>query len=300
MTCKEGLALLTLVVYSVAAPAQTLPAGVQKLTSVEGITEYQLSNDLQILLLPDASHHKVTVNMTYMVGSRQEGYGETGMAHLLEHILFLKTKTRENVKKELTDHGADFNGTTSWDRTNYHETMTATDENLKYGIELEADRMINARVEKQPLATEMTVGASGFERGKNYPERTRRQSRLETGYAWHNYGKLTIGNRSDIEHVPISRLAAFYQKYYQPDNALLTVAGKFDEGQALKLISDAFSKIPKPTRTLEATYTSEPTQDGERTVTLRRVGDTQSVMVMYHVTSGSHPDAPAIDVLAGV
>src|SRR6059058_4460435 len=136
MTCKRGFALLILLVYAVGAPAQTPPAGVQKITSVEGITEYSLPNGLHFLLFPDASHPKVTVNMTYMVGSRHEGYGETGMAHLLEHILFLKTKTRENVKKELTDHGAEFNGSTSWDRTNYYETMTATDENLKYGIEL--------------------------------------------------------------------------------------------------------------------------------------------------------------------
>src|SRR5262245_7206775 len=300
MTCKEGLALLTLVVYSVAAPAQTLPAGVQKLTSVEGITEYQLSNGLHILLFPDASHPKVTVNMTYMVGSRHEGYGETGMAHLLEHILFLKTKTRDSVKKELTDHGADFNGSTGQDRTNYYETMTASDENLKFGIELEADRMVNSRVEKQLLDTEMTVVRSEFEMGENSPERTLMQRVLETGYAWHNYGKLTIGNRSDIENVPIDRLAAFYRKYYQPDNALLTVAGKFDEGKALTLIANAFGKIPKPARTLEKTYTTEPTQDGERTVTLRRVGDIQAIMAMYHIPAGSHPDAAAVTVLGEV
>src|SRR5207248_11269666 len=132
---------------SFTAWAQALPKGVQKVTSVEGITEYSLPNGLHLLLFPDASQPKVTVNITYMVGSRHEGYGETGMAHLLEHILFLKTATRENVKKELTDHGADFNGSTSWDRTNYFETMTATDENLKYGIELEADRMINPKDE---------------------------------------------------------------------------------------------------------------------------------------------------------
>src|SRR5215813_12087931 len=245
MRCKQELALLTLLVYAVAAPAQSLPAGVKKVTYIEGITEYQLANGLHVLLFPDATHPKVTVNMTYMVGSRQEGYGETGMAHLLEHILFLKTKTRENVKKELTDHGAEFNGSTSWDRTNYFETMTATDENLKYGNEFEAQ--------------------------ENSPEGVLFQRVMRASYSWHNYGKPPIGNRSDIENVPINRLAAFYQKYYQPDNALLTIAGKFDEAQALKLVANAFDKIPKPTRSLEATYTIEPAQDGERDVTLRRV-----------------------------
>src|SRR3954454_13609846 len=300
MTCKQGFALLTLFVYAVAAPAQTLPSGVQKITSVEGITEYSLPNGLHVLMFPDASHPKLTVNMTYMVGSRHEGYGETGMAHLLEHILFLQTKTRANVKKELTDHGADFNGSTSWDRTNYYETMTATDENLKYGIELEADRMINSKVEKQLLDTEMTVVRSEFEMRENSPEGILMQRVLEAAYAWHNYGKLPIGNRSDIENVPINRLAAFYHKFYQPDNALLTVAGKFDEAKAMALIVSAFGKIPKPTRVLDKTYTSEPTQDGERSVTLRRVGDIQALMALYHVPAGSHPDAAAVQVMAEV
>ena len=300
MTCKQGLALLTLFAWSALAPAQTLPAGVQKLTTVEGITEYSLPNGLHVLLFPDDSNAKVTVNVTYMVGSRFEGYGETGMAHLLEHILFLKTRTRENVKKELTDHGADFNGSTSWDRTNYFETMTASEENLKFGIELEADRMVNSRVEKQLLDTEMTVVRSEFEMRENSPEGILLQRVLEAGYAWHNYGHMPIGNRSDIENVPIDRLAAFYHKYYQPDNALLTVAGKFDQDRALALIAANFGRIPKPARVIEPPYTTEPTQDGERDVTLRRVGENPAAMVMYHAPAGAHPDAAVLEVLTGV
>src|SRR3954464_4281043 len=128
-----------------AQPAQQLPQGVQRITSVEGITEYALPNGLHVLLFPDTSKPKVTVNMTYLVGSRHEGYGETGMAHLLEHLLFLQTRTRPNIKQELTDHGADMNGTTAWDRTNYFETVNATDENLRWALGLEADRMVNTR-----------------------------------------------------------------------------------------------------------------------------------------------------------
>src|SRR5689334_22561790 len=300
MKCKQGLALLTLLASSAVLPAQTLPQGVQKLTSVEGITEYSLPNGLHVLLFPDQSNAKVTVNMTYLVGSRHEGYGETGMAHLLEHILFLKTKTRENVKKELTDHGAEFNGSTAWDRTNYYETMTPTDENLKFAIELEADRMVNSRVEKQLLDTEMTVVRSEFEMRDNSPEGILFQRVLEAAYAWHNYGHMPIGNRSDIENVPIDRLAAFYQKYYQPDNAMLTVAGKFDQAKTLALVAQLFAKIPKPARTLDRTYTVEPTQDGERSVTLRRVGDTQGIVVVYHGPAGAHPDDAPLNVLAGV
>jgi zinc protease len=299
MISSKGLIPAALLI-AFTAVAQPPAARVQKITSVEGITEYALPNGLHVLLFPDPSKPNVTVNMTYMVGSRQEGYGETGMAHLLEHMLFLQTKTRKDVKQELKDHGAEMNGSTSWDRTNYFETLTATDENLLFALELEADRMVNSRIEKQLLDTEMTVVRNEFEMRENSPEGILFQRALEAAFTWHNYGHLPIGNRSDIENVPIHRLAAFYQKYYQPDNALLTIAGKFDEAKTLDLVVKYFGAIPKPSRTLEQTYTTEPTQDGERSVTLRRVGDTQALIALYHVPAGAHPDAPALDVLSGL
>jgi zinc protease len=287
-------------VYVVAAFSQTLPQGVRKVTAAEGITEYAYPDGLHVLLFPDSSKPKVTVNMTYLVGSRHEGYGETGMAHLLEHLMFRETDTRSDIKKELTDHGAVMNGTTDFDRTNYFETVNATDENLRWAIGLEADRMIHAHIDRKNLDAEMTVVRNEFERGENSPDRVLLQRAMESAYAWHNYGKSTIGNRSDIENVPVPKLAAFYQKYYQPDNAVLTIAGKFDEAQTLAWVAEAFGGVSKPQRTLEKTYTVEPTQDGERFVALRRVGDTQSVIALYHIAAGSHPDAAAMEVLAGV
>jgi zinc protease len=295
---KALLPLLLIVAFT--ALSQTLPQGVRKVTAVEGITEYALPNGLHVLLFPDASKPNVTVNMTYMVGSRHEGYGETGMAHLLEHMLFLQTPTRKDVKQELKDHGAEMNGSTSWDRTNYFETLNASDENLKFALELEADRMVNSKMEKALLDTEMTVVRNEFEMGENSPDRMLFQRALETAYTWHNYGKLPIGNRSDIENVPIQKLAAFYRKYYQPDNALLTIAGKFDEAKTLAQVAALFGPIPRPTRTLDKSYTVEPTQDGERSITLRRVGDTQGLVAIYHAAAGSHPDDAALNVLAGV
>jgi zinc protease len=285
---------------SIAAFSQTSAPAYRKVTSVEGITEYAFPNGLHALLFPDASKPKVTVNITYLVGSRYEGYGETGMAHLLEHLMFLQTKTRANVKKELTDHGADMNGETSFDRTNYFETLTASEENLRWALGLEADRMVNTKMEKAILDKEMTVVRNEFEMGENSPSRTLFQRALETAYTWHNYGHLPIGSRSDIENVPIDRLAAFYRKYYQPDNAVLTVAGRFDEAKTLAWIAQLFGAIPRPQRKLVPTYTLEPVQDGERTVTLRRVGDTQEIMAAYHIPAASHADADAIEVLAGV
>jgi zinc protease len=285
---------------SIAAFSQTPARPFRKVTSVEGITEYAFPNGLHALLFPDSSKPKVTVNITYLVGSRYEGYGETGMAHLLEHLMFLQTKTRTNVKKELTDHGADMNGETSFDRTNYFETVTASDENLRWALGLEADRMVNTRMEKAILDKEMTVVRNEFEMGENSPSRTLFQRALETAYTWHNYGHMPIGSRSDIENVPIDRLAAFYRKYYQPDNAVLTIAGKFDEAKTLALIAQLFGPIPRPQRKLAPTYTVEPAQDGERSVILRRVGDVQQVMAAYHIPAAAHPDADALEVLAGV
>ena len=271
-----------------------------KVTTVEGITEYRLPNGLTVLLFPDQSKPTVTVNVTYLVGSRHEGYGETGMAHLLEHMVFKGTPDHPQFWKSLQEHGAQFNGSTSLDRTNYFETMAASDENLEFGLKLEADRMVNSFIARKDLDSEMTVVRNEFEMGENNPLRVLSERVASTAYLWHNYGKSTIGSREDIERVPIDRLQAFYKKYYQPDNAVLVVAGKFDEPKTLALINGTFGKIPKPTRTLDKTYTVEPVQDGEREVTLRRVGDVQAVDVIYHICAGSHEDMAPLSVLASV
>jgi zinc protease len=283
-----------------AAFCQTLPQGVQKVTSVEGITEYAYANGLHLLLFPDPSSPKLTVNMTYLVGSRHEGSGEGGMAHLLEHMLFLRTKDGRDIKKDLTDHGAQWNGTTSDDRTNYFEIVTAGDDNLRWAIGLEAERMVNTRMEKQLLDTEMTVVRNEFELSENNPFGVLFRRVASAAFTAHNYGRSTIGNRSDIEHVPIERLAAFYRKYYQPDNAVLLIAGKFDESKALAWVAQTIGAIPPPQRKLEPSYTQEPPQDGERQVTLRRVGDNKAIMVAYHTPAAAHPDNAALEVLAAL
>jgi len=281
-------------------PAIQLPEGITNVASVEGITEYNLKNGLRVLLFPDPSKPTITVNMTYMVGSRHEGLGETGMAHLLEHMVFKGSTKHKNIPQELTEHGSWPNGTTWYDRTNYFETFSATDENLKWALDLESDRMVNSFIKKEDLETEFTVVRNEFEMGENSPQYVLMERVLSSAYLWHNYGKSTIGSKEDIERVPIDNLKAFYQKYYQPDNAILLVAGKFDEGKTLALIDQYFSPVPKPTRTLKQPYTVEPTQDGERMVTLKRVGDTQGVAAAYHTPSGTHPDYPALDVLMDV
>lgn len=295
---RVSLACLVCVAFAAPAPAQ-LPAGVTKVTTVEGITEYKLANGLRVLLIPDASQPKVTVNMTIFCGSRHEGYGETGMAHLLEHMVFKGCPKFPDVPKALRDHGAQFNGTTWVDRTNYYETMPATDDNLEFGIELEADRLVNSFIKREDLLSEFSVVRNEFEMGENSPERVLMQRMMATAFEWHNYGKSTIGNRADIERVPIDNLQAFYKKFYRVDNALLVVAGKFDEKKALEFVAKYLGPLKKPDEALPKTYTEEPAQDGERVVTLRRVGTVGVTGACYHIPAGSSPEFAAVSVLEG-
>ena len=290
---------------AIAAEEQTdAKSSATLVASVEGITEYQLDNGLKFLLFPDQSKQQITVNITYLVGSRHEGYGETGMAHLLEHLVFKGTPNHPDIPAELTERGASPNGTTWFDRTNYFETFPATDDNLEWALDLEADRMINSFISKEDLDSEMTVVRNEWERGENSPGGVLQKRLMSTAFQWHNYGNSTIGARADIENVPIDRLQAFYRKYYQPDNAVLVVAGKFDPERAIELVEEKFGPIPRPERTganqLFPTYTAEPAQDGERSVTLRRVGEVQLAMAAYHVPAGSHEDFAALDVMAYV
>lgn len=291
-----SLLMLSFSFASFAQMAKKLPEGITEITTVEGITEYHLDNGLKVLLFPDQTKQTITVNITYLVGSKHENYGETGMAHLLEHLVFKGTPNHPNIPQELTSRGARPNGTTWTDRTNYFETFAANDDNLDWALDLEADRMVNSYIAKKDLDSEFSVVRNELESGENNPFRVLFQRSLAVAYDWHNYGKSTIGARSDVENVPIDRLQAFYRRYYQPDNAVLLVAGKFDEMKTLQLIKEKFGKIPKPERKLQEFYTVEPTQDGERTVTVRRVGDIKMLMAGYHVPPGSHPEAPAVEV----
>jgi zinc protease len=288
------------VALSALVAAQALPRGVVTGATLAGITEYAYPNGLRVLLLPDSGSNTITVNVTYLVGSRHEGYGETGMAHLLEHMNFIKSTHDREIKKELEDHGARWNGTTDYDRTNYYETVPASDENVQWALGLEAERMVNMRMEKPLLDTEMTVVLNEFERGENNVQEILDERVLSTMYLWHNYGKSTIGSRADIEKVPIDRLGAFYRKYYQPDNAFVTIAGPIDPTKTLNVVAATMGAIPKPTRVLDATYTTEPPQDGERSVELRRVGRGKNLIVAYHGPAMAHPDSAALEVMSGI
>ncbi|MFG6462227.1 M16 family metallopeptidase [Roseateles sp. DXS20W] len=276
---------------AVAAAAQPEPV-----RELGGIEEYRLPNGLQVLLFPDATQTTTTVNITYRVGSRHEAPGEYGMAHLLEHMLFKGTARQKDIPGAMAQRGVRFNGTTTTDRTNYFASFNANADTLAFLLDLEADRMVNSRVAKADLDTEMTVVRNEFERGENQPFAVLAQRVNAAAFAWHPYGHATIGPKSDIENVPIEKLQGFYKRYYRPDNATLLIAGSFDKAATLALIGRHFGPLARPAEPIPQPYTVEPPQDGERSVVVRRVGGQPILLAAYHVPAITHPDTPALIV----
>ena len=258
------------------------------------------ANGLRVLTLPDPGVDTITVHIVYLVGSRHEGYGEKGMAHLLEHLLFKGSKRHPNIKEEFTRRGARWNGTTSNDRTNYFETFAATDDNLDWALGMEADRMVNSFVAQAGPRQRDDGGAQRVRDGREQPRRG--------AVPAHAAARLPVAQLRQPDHRPALRhragadrpLQAFYRTWYQPDNAVLIVAGRFDEARALALVGEALRRHCRgPRARCPRFYTEEPTQDGERRVHAARASaTTSSLHALYRVPAGSHPDYPAIDVLA--
>ena len=279
-----------------ATQTAALPPGVEAGPSIEGVSEYRLENGLRVLFAPDVSKANTTVNMTYMVGSRHENYGQTGMAHLLEHMLFRGTPKLRNALAEFSRRGLAANGTTNPDRTNYYATFATDSENLDWYLRWQADVMVNALIDEADLEAEMPVVRNEMERGENNPFQVLLQQMQSSAFRWHSYGNSTIGARSDVENVDVDQLREFYRLYYQPDNAVLIVSGRFDVPETLSVIADAFGAIPKPERELPPEYTIEPVQDGERAVTLRRQGGTPLIAALYRAPSTADPDFTSLEL----
>jgi zinc protease len=277
--------------------AQPLPAGMSRVTSVEGVDEYKLANGLQVLLIQDDSKPTTTVNVTYRVGSKNENYGETGMAHLLEHLMFKGSPKHKEVWSEFTKRGLRANGSTWLDRTNYFASFSANEENLQWYLGWQADAMVNSFIARKDLDTEMTVVRNEMERGENDASNILMERVLSAAYQWHNYGKSTIGARADVEGVNIKRLQDFYHTYYRPGNATLIVTGKFDPAKVRQWIAKYFGPLKNPKTAMPPLYTLDPAQDGEKSVTVRRVGGTPTLYALYHVPAGASPDYAAISAL---
>lgn len=269
-----------------------------------GIWEYRLkSNDLQVLLLEDRSAPVVCFMITYRVGSRNEAPGYTGATHLLEHLMFKGTPTFNKqrgtaIPAVLQNAGAIMNATTWNDRTNYFAVLPS--DRLELAVHLEADRMRNALLLEEDLRSEMTVVRNEFERGENSPFQALSKAVWATAYWAHPYHHPTIGWRSDIENVPIERLRWFYETYYWPNNATVTVIGDFRAEEALALIRRYFEPIPKAPHPFPDVYTAEPPQQGPRRVTVKRAGQLGAVLIGHKSPAGLERDTDALEVLATI
>ena len=292
---------LFFVLYASLSAQASPPTGVEHIRTLQGIEEYRLkSNGLRILLLPKEGLPVATVMVTYGVGSRNESVGTTGATHILEHMMFKGTE--EHPTEEGSDYssqmeriGARSNATTYFDRTNYYATLPS--EYVPLAIELEADRMTNLRLREADLKAEMTVVRNEFERGENNPVRTLVKETFATAFIAHPYNTPVIGWKSDIESITTGKLRAFYDTYYWPRNATLSVIGSFEREDVLAEVVDHYGSIPTAPEPIPEIVTEEPEQLGPRRLTVERNGQVGVVLIGQKVPPGTHQDWAALTLL---
>ncbi|HWA85536.1 MAG TPA: pitrilysin family protein [Opitutus sp.] len=287
-----------------ASPAAANVDGFTFVKTIDAISEYTLdANGLDVLLMPDHSSPTLTFMVTYHVGARNEVTGTTGATHLLEHLMFkgspeYNDAKGNSVKQFLESIGGNYNATTWLDRTNYYATIGS--EHLEGYMAIEADRMRHLWLHESDRAKEMTVVRNEFERGENSPFQALIKGIFETAFVAHPYHHPTIGWRSDIERVPIEKLRAFYDTFYWPNNATVSVIGDFDPAAALALVKKYYGGYPRSPAPIPELYTVEPEQDGPRHLTIKRAGQLGVVAVGHKVTAASNPDYAAIQVLSTI
>jgi len=297
-----AVGLLLPVVWIHAAPVSV--SGYTHVKTVGSIDEYTLqSNGLQVLLMPEHSSPTLTFMVTYRVGSKNEVTGTTGATHLLEHLMFKGSKNHtramgNNVDQLLERTGARYNATTWLDRTNYYENMGS--EHLATAIDMEADRMRNLLLLESDRQPEMTVVRNEFERGENSPVQALYKEIYQAAFVAHPYHHSTIGHRSDIEKVSIDKLREFYNTYYWPNNATVTIIGDFDPAKALELVKKSFGVYPHSPKPIPVPYTEEPEQHGARRVIVKRAGQLGVVAVAHKVPAATNPDFAAVQLMSAI
>jgi zinc protease len=260
------------------------------------VKETVLENGLRVLVIEDHAAPVATFCVFYKVGSRDEHTGNTGSAHLLEHMLFKGTERfkKGEIMAALDRIGAQWNANTFYDYTNYYETVPV--EKLDFVMGLEADRMQHSLILDAERDLERIVVRNELERGENNPTRALTHDVWSAAFKAHPYHHPVIGWRSDVEGVPTSRLRDFYRQFYQPDNATAVLVGDIDAKEALALVRKHFGPIPGG-HTFPQVYTTEPPQKGERRVVLRQAGDMKVVVVGYKAPPAADPDTVPLKIL---
>lgn len=299
---------IALSIYSLAffsfATGQNSNVHFKKIKEMGGIEEYLYEpNGMSILLLKDNAVPVATVQIIYRVGSKHEVLGNTGSTHLLEHMLFKGTtkfnkKTGTDITSLLQNTGAQMNATTWYDRTNYYETLPS--DKIELALEIESDRMRNSLLLKEDKDAEMTVVRNEFERGENNPNSVLSKEIWAAAYTAHPYHHSTIGWKSDIEKAPIEVLRNFYNTYYWPNNATLTIIGDFQKENVFQLVDKYFGVIGKAPKVMPQPYTEEPPQYGPRKIVVRKPGEQGVINKSYKIPGALHEDLPALNILAEI
>lgn len=299
--------IASLPVVAMSAKEATAPVTVDGFTYVKtlgDVSEYTLdSNGLQVLMMEDHSAPVATFMVTYHVGSRNEVTGTTGATHLLEHLMFKGSENYNDAKgnsvKQLTESiGATVNATTWLDRTNYYAELGS--EYLGQYIAAESDRMRNLWLRESDRRPEMTVVRNEFEIGENNPSSVLDKEMTAVAYIAHPYHHSTIGWRSDIEKVSIDKLREFYNTFYWPDNATVTIIGDIDPAKTLDLVKKYYGVYPKAPNPIPQVYTEEPEQTGQRRVLVKKTGQLGVVGIAYKSPSARSPDQAALQVLGSI
>jgi zinc protease len=302
---------LTLLAFTLFAcvTLAALPPNVEKIDSFQGIDQYRLkSNDMTILLMPNHSSPVFTFMVVYHVGSRNEAPGNTGSAHLLEHMIFNKSTENfgranghKTFQEVLYEAGADFGSTnmTTWnDRMNGYSTLPS--DKLELAMKIEADRLGRALILDSERQSEMSVVRNEYEIGENDPSNALAKAVVAAAIQAHPYHWDTIGYRSDIEGVTTEKLREHYKNFFYPNNSEAILVGDFDPEKALALFDQEFGGFKKSEKPIPQVITVEPPQEGERRAVVTRPGSVGIVMLGYIRPGAMHPDFIPLDVLASI
>ncbi len=260
-------------------------------------------NELRVLVLEQPSAPVACLMVTYGVGSRNEGAGLTGATHFLEHLMFKGTERyharhETSVFQVLQSVGAQINATTWLDRTNYFAVLPV--EHLPLAADIEADRMRGVLLEDEAVASEKTVILNELDRGQNEAFRNLYHHVWSAAFPAHPYGHPTIGWRSDVEAITPDKLRGFYDTYYWPGNATVSVIGGVSVASALALVDERFGAIPQAPHPIPTDVTREPDQKGERRVVVRQAGAVDHLICAWKAPEATHADAAALELLAVV
>lgn len=264
-------------------------AAIEKVASVEGITEYRLPNGMRVLLSPNASKASVSIEMTYLAGPRHEKFAEVGTARLLQRLFFKGTAKNAAIDKTLGNRGVRFGGTVKQNHTHYFATFQANDDTLEWVLQMEADRMVNASLTQRDLDAETAaflkeIGESEVKKGDWL-----RRAFARAEYDWDGFGTTMAMEKAALPNVKLADLQAFYSTYYQPDNVVAQIAGKFDENKVLNLVGKYFGAVPKPVRALPALDTRIEFAGGNESPS------NEVVAVRYKLPPALHPDHASLE-----